>query len=130
MNGKENEKRWILLAWDLFIWELYFFHLARLVSDTAWLSSAINASTEWFTILKNQSGNWKLSIFISKTHLLHFPWILVVKDIIFNCFIYYTTVKYSSCYKELFFFYFMLLKNISFKHLAHTNKKGGKYRKR
>lgn len=37
---------------------------------------------------------------------------------------YYTTVKYSSCYKELFFFYFILLKNISFKHLAHTDKKG------
>lgn len=26
-NGKENSR--ILLAWDLFIWELYFFHLAK-----------------------------------------------------------------------------------------------------
>lgn len=31
MNGKENEKGWILLAWDLFIWELHFFHLAKLL---------------------------------------------------------------------------------------------------
>lgn len=37
---------------------------------------------------------------------------------------YNTTVKYSSGYNELFLFYFMLLKNISFKHLEHTNKKG------
>lgn len=78
---KGKWKKLILLAWDLRV--LFFPSCQTLVSDAAWLTSAINASTELFTILRNQSGNIKLSIFISKTHLLHFPWILDIKDIIF-----------------------------------------------
>lgn len=54
------------------------------VSDAARLSFAINASMELFTILRNQSGNLKLSIFISKIHLLRFLWPLDVRDIIFK----------------------------------------------
>lgn len=53
-------------------------------SDAALLSCAINASTKLLAILTNQSGNLKFSIFISKRHLLHFLWILDVKDIIFE----------------------------------------------
>lgn len=87
---------------------LVFFFLSCQIpaSDAAWLSCAINASTKLLTILTNQSGNLKFSICISKRHLLHFLWILDVKDILFlNCFLYYTTMKSNSCYEELLLFF-------------------------
>lgn len=90
---------------------VFFPTCQTLVSDAAWLSSAINASTELFTILRNQSGNLKLSIFISKTHLLHFPWILDVQDVIFKVLyiLYYCEIQLLLAMRN--FSSFMLLKN-------------------
>lgn len=66
---KKGEYYWL----EMCSFESCIFSIRQtLVSDAAQLSSAINASTELFTILRNQSGNLKLSIFISKTHLLRF----------------------------------------------------------
>lgn len=108
---KKGGYYWLEICW----FESCIFPPCRLCCSTAELCN--KHYTELFTILRHQSGNLKLSVFISKTQLLRFLRVRDVKDVFWNCVI----VLWNTA---------LATRNIwkidKFKHSAHAHKKGRK----